>query len=366
MEKKSWNVVGLMSGTSLDGLDIALCQFHLDGEGTFSYGIQKAVTSPYSDEEKGRLSLMGASALDLAEANAWFGHFCGQKVRTFLQENQLSADLVASHGHTVFHQPARSFTMQIGDGASIAAVTGLPVVSDFRTMDVALGGQGAPLVPIGDLLLFQEYVFCLNLGGIANISVKKEGGILAYDVCPANMVLNLIAKQGGMEYDHNGEMAKRGKVDGALLSKLELLEFYRQPSPKSLGKEWVDQVMVPLLQRSELYLEDKMATLCEHIALRISSEVIRYAAQDSRMLVTGGGAFHGYLIEKIKEKIEGVCQVEIPNPELVCFKEALVFAFLGLLRIKNKPNSLRQVTGAGSDSIGGALYGDFSRLLPNF
>jgi anhydro-N-acetylmuramic acid kinase len=363
MERKIWKIVGLMSGTSLDGLDIALCEFSLEKTKEVSFRILKSTTIEYTEHEKTRLSLMEASAVQLAETDVWFGGFCGEKVSDFLQKHSLQADLVASHGHTVFHQPSKKFSTQIGQGAALSASAGLPVVCDFRSMDVALGGQGAPLVPIGDQLLFKEFAFCLNLGGIANISVKRGDGIIAYDVCPANIPFNLLARQKGMEYDRNGEMARKGKVDELLLAKMEQLGFYSLPSPKSLGKEWIDEAFLPLLNSSSLTIEDKMATVCEHVSKRIAEEVLQYASMGSSLLVTGGGAFHSYLIEKLEEKLGNRCTVHIPVAQLVNFKEALVFAFLGYLRVNNKVNSLGQVTGARKDSIGGALYGDFSKLF---
>lgn len=351
-----------MSGTSLDGLDIALCEFSLENEQVQSFKIQEAITIPYTESQKESLQLMQASALDLVKVDFAFGKLIGESVKAFLVSKKLKVDFVASHGHTVFHQPYLGFTSQIGNGAAVSAASGLPVVSDFRSMDVALGGQGAPLVPIGDLLLFDQYKYCLNLGGIANISVKENGQIYAFDVCPANMPLNVLVNEIGLQYDEDGKLARSGSINHDLLAKLNALDFYAKTPPKSLGKEWVDTVFMPIITSSDCSLEDILATICEHIALQIS-EVVSESNEISKMLVTGGGAFNTFLIERIIFKLNNRCEVFVPDAQLVGFKEALIFAFLGLLRVQNKPNALQSVTGASNDNIGGALYGDFSRLL---
>lgn len=359
---RKYYVVGAMSGTSLDGLDIAFCEFSVKDNELRAFSILDAHTFSYSEEEKNMLSLMKASAQELAQADFAFGRKIGISVKAFLEERGLQADMVASHGHTIFHQPALGFTTQIGNGAAISAMIGLPVVSDFRSMDVALEGQGAPLVPIGDLLLFQEYHYCLNLGGIANISVKKEGSIFAYDICPANMPLNLLVNQIGLEFDRNGDIARSGKVHNELLAKLDSLTFYQQPFPKSLGKEWVDTEFLPLIESFDIPLKDKLATVCEHISIQIANEIAQSPSHNAKLLVTGGGAFNSHLVTLIQDKLRSKCEVVVPDKQLVNFKEALIFAFLGLLRVQNKPNALKSVTGAQADNIGGALYGDFSRL----
>lgn len=351
-----------MSGTSLDGLDIALCEFNLENEQVHSFEIREAITIPYSDSQKESLKLMQASALELVKADFAFGKWIGESVKVFVASKKLKVDFVASHGHTVFHQPHAGFTSQIGNGAAISAACGLPVVSDFRSMDVASGGQGAPLVPIGDLLLFGQYKYCLNLGGIANISVKENGLIYAFDVCPANMPLNMLVSEIGLQYDEDGNLARSGIVNQALLAKLNALDFYAKTPPKSLGKEWVDTVFMSIIISSKCSLEDTLATICEHIALKIT-EAVSESNEISKMLVTGGGAFNAFLIERIQTKLNNRCELVVPDPELIGFKEALIFAFLGLLRIQNKPNALKSATGASCDNIGGALYGDFCHLL---
>lgn len=348
-----------MSGTSLDGLDIALCDFERHHKG-WTYKIVKAETIEYPTRRRIELNdLLYATAEQLAFTDMDFGSFIGKEVKSFLEKNKLKADFIASHGHTIFHQPARRFTYQIGSGAAVCAASGLPVVSDFRSIDVALGGQGAPLVPIGDKLLFSEYDVCLNLGGIANISFDKGGKRLAFDCCPVNIVLNALAKEKGLEYDKDGLLAQKGIVDDNLFDALNKLSYYQQPFPKSLGKEWIDKEVFPIVNASTISVEDKLATFCAHIAKQLSNSIV---VDKGKLLATGGGAFNSFLIEKIKEALQGITVV-VPEHNIVSYKEALVFAFLGILRVRNEVNSLSSVTGASSDNIGGALYGNFSGLL---
>ena len=349
-----------MSGTSLDGLDIALCEFKNE-KGKWSYTITKAETLEYSAERRTELnSLLYATAEQLACADMDFGYYIGKVAKAFLKENNLEADFISSHGHTIFHQPAKGFTYQIGSGAAITAASSLPVVSDFRSVDVGLGGQGAPLVPIGDQLLFNEFDFCLNLGGIANISFNKGGKRIAFDCCPVNIVLNELAKEKGLEYDKDGLLARKGTVNKELLDQLNALDYYKQPFPKSLGKEWIDKEVFPIINSFPTSTtEDKLATVCTHIAQQLGSIT---SGKKGKLLATGGGAFNSFLIEKIKEASPTVTVV-VPEKNIVAFKEALVFAFLGILRVRNEVNCLSSVTGALSDSIGGALYGNFSQLL---
>lgn len=349
-----------MSGTSLDGLDIAYCEFSKKGK-RWSYLIKTASTIDYSLQQKKMFSdLMKTSAEELAFADAQFGSFVGKSVKKFLSSKKLKADFICSHGHTIFHQPVRAFTYQLGSGASISAECQLPVVSDFRSLDVALGGQGAPLVPIGDQLLFSDYDFCLNLGGISNISFESKKKRIAFDISPVNIVLNALSKQKGLEYDESGKLASAGNVDQELLKALNLLDFYKQKFPKSLGNEWIDDHVFPIVNSSSISIEDKLSTFCEHIAdqLQLVIEKVPSPVKKKRtLLITGGGAFNTYLINRMRDKLKGKVEVIIPDKNIVMFKEALIFAFLGVLRIRNENNSLRSVTGASIDSIGGALYG---------
>lgn len=341
-----------MSGTSLDGLDIAYCQFERSGT-KWSFRIHCAETVPYSEEWRTRLSnLEKGSALDLATTDTEYGHLAGSLTRTFIDKHNIFPDFIASHGHTVFHQPEKRITWQIGKGSSIAAETGLPVVCDFRSLDVALGGQGAPLVPIGDRLLFGEYDYCLNLGGFANISHEKDGERIAYDICPVNIVLNHLAGKTGKAFDPSGQMARSGDLSPALFDELNRLSYYGKLPPKSLGKEWVLSHIFPVLENAPIQINDQMNTFCEHIAAQVAKST---AGQGKgKMLITGGGAFNGYLVERIKE-LSGN-EIILPDENTINFKEALIFAFLGVLRWREETNCLRSVTGAGKDTSGGAIY----------
>ncbi|MBL7137840.1 MAG: anhydro-N-acetylmuramic acid kinase [Bacteroidales bacterium] len=349
-------IIGLMSGTSLDGLDIAFCRFK-SFEGSWTYEILQAETVPYSREWQIRLSSMdGRLAADLAQTDCDLGHLMGKMTRTFMEKHRITADFIASHGQTVFHQPHLRWTTQIGKGAAIAAETGLPVVCDFRSTDVALGGQGAPVVPIGDQLLFSDYQYCLNLGGFANISFHRDGKRVAYDICPANMVLNELANQTGKAYDDKGDLARSGSLLPDLLESLNQLPFYHQPPPKSLGKEWVDQHIYPILdlptRNPKPETRNLLHTWCEHIAIQVGNNT--GTDRVNKLLITGGGALNQYLMERIRHYV--TAEVVIPDLQTIQFKEALIFAFLGLLRWRNEVNVLSTVTGAKRDSIGGAIY----------
>lgn len=346
----SQDVIGVMSGTSLDGLDIAFCSFVYDRNWRFE--IKQAETIPYSENWKHRLRNAPAlSGIDLYKLHNDFGKYIGAAVKHFINKHQIKAHLIASHGHTVFHQPENKLTLQIGNGAEIAAETGITSISDFRSFDVALGGQGAPLVPIGDELLFSEYDYCINIGGFANISFKEKKQRLAYDISPANIILNQLAQQLGHAYDENGHLGRSGKLNHQLIKQLNDLPYYRQNFPKSLGKEWLDQHFIPVLNDSNLSIPDQLTTIYHHIADQISKSITK---TNSKVLISGGGAYNQYLIELIKQRSKST--IEIPNKTIIDFKEALIFAFLGTLRYQNQINCLCSVTGAKRDSCGGIIH----------
>jgi anhydro-N-acetylmuramic acid kinase len=358
-----YHVVGLMSGSSLDGLDIAYCEFTFDN-GKWSFKILKTAVVEYPDEWAQEIKgLPVAHAKTLWETHAGLGNYFGLQVNDFIKKNSLKGkvDLVASHGHTIFHFPEKRFTTQIGDGAAIAARTNLPVVCDFRSIDIADGGQGTPIVPIGDQLLFPHFRFCLNIGGIANISCKTTHSIVAFDICCANQVLNMLANRSGKEYDANGDIAKSGNVNDDLLTKLNSIGYYPLPYPKSLDNSFSREVILPVLEEVPLSIEDKMRTYVEHIAVQVDAHVKMIARKEKiefnskeKILATGGGAFNKFLIERIQAQAK--LQVEVPGDETVKFKEALVIAFMGVLRVRKEVNVLKSVTGASKDSIGGAVY----------
>ena len=377
------DVVGLMSGTSLDGLD--LCCVHFDYDGAWRYRIVKAesVDFPASLHEK-LATAQSMSALEYARLHSDYGLYLGEQVRDFVSRNGLKVNLVASHGQTIFHQPGVRFTAQIGSGAGIAATCGIDTVCDFRTTDVALGGQGAPLVPIGDAVLFADYDYCLNLGGFSNISYADGAGLpevrcepsgfeasrpeeratlhqagaqpaqpakrIAYDISPVNYVLNHYAGKSGMAYDKDGATARSGKVCESLLKALNALPFYAQAGPKSLGREWVEAEVFPLIESFALPVEDVLATFVEHVAVQVGRHV-----RGGRVLVTGGGARNVYLVERMQAVAPQAAFV-VPDPLTIDFKEALIFALLGALYVAGMPNCLASVTGAAHDNIGGCLY----------
>jgi anhydro-N-acetylmuramic acid kinase len=347
----TYRVAGLMSGTSLDGVDIALCVFERRGA-KWKFTIEAAETVPYSMSRQRVLTgLMNTDAENFAKENAAYGKTLGELVKLFLKRKKTTADFIASHGHTIFHQPQNHFTTQAGNGAALSIASGLPVVCDFRTADVALGGQGAPLVPIGDKLLFGDYDSCLNLGGIANISFERLGKRIAFDVCPVNMVLNHLSSGRGKRYDHGGKMAESGAIRPQLLKQLNSLPFYKMSTPKSLGREEIVKHFFRIMENDPGSIEDKLHTFCEHIAIQISS-VIRH--RNGKMLVTGGGAYNNFLMSRIRHYSD--LQVIIPGKIIIEFKEAMIFALLGVLRWRNEVNCLKSVTGAERDSCGGAIY----------
>lgn len=347
-----YNVIGIMSGTSLDGVDLAHCTFEMQDK-KLTYYVNNCETIAYSYEWLTRLrTLHLGSALEYAETHTMYGRYLGELVKTFVNKHQLATDFVSSHGHTIFHKPAQHYTSQIGEGAAIAAISGLPVICDFRTGDVAHGGQGAPLVPIGDELLFGEFDYCLNLGGFANISFNKNKTRIAFDIAPANIILNKIANRFGMPYDKGGKIASSGKIDTQLLETLNNISFYKLKPPKSLGREWLEETMMPIIELCNLSNEDIACTLCEHIGMQIGTVVDEDTSQ--KILITGGGAFNTFLLGRIKAHTKA--QIVLPEAGIINFKEALVFAFLGVLRWDQKNNCLSTVTGAKKDNCGGALY----------
>lgn len=350
-------IIGLMSGTSLDGVDVAACRFWQENE-TWHYAIDAANTYPFSKEWKIKLenaSLL--SGLELQLLHNEFGRLLGNFVQDFISNHAIHAQIIASHGHTIFHQPDKKLTVQIGSGAEIAAITCLDVINDFRVIDVALNGQGAPLVPIGDELLFAQYDACVNLGGFANISTRNKGKRIAWDICPVNIALNYMAQKMDFDYDKNGELARSGKLIPELYEYLLSLSYYQLSFPKSLGKEWVETHIFSYLSQNNWNTMDVLHTLTQHCAQVIAQEI--QGIEASNALFTGGGTLNTYLMELIRKKTS--CSIIIPAPHLIHFKEALIFAFLGHLRSLEHHNSLQAVTGATRNSIGGSWWKGISQ-----
>lgn len=354
--RSKYRVIGIMSGTSLDGLDIAYCVFENRQSG-WKYSIEQSSAVKYSPKWLSRLSrahtLAGA---DLMALDADFGAYLGDLIRNFVLKHRVKVDFIASHGHTVFHQPENGFTTQIGNGYSMAVASGLPVVYDFRMLDVALGGEGAPLVPVGDKFLFNEYDVCLNMGGIANLSLDVKGKRLAYDICFCNTPLNILAAEASMKFDRNGTMAAGGSVDKKLLTSLtKLYQKYRTRRP-SLGREIFEKHFARMVAGNSVSLEDRLATFTESAAIEIC-RAIKSHRSDSRVLCTGGGAFNSFLISRMLEHGGDELAFIIPDEQVVKFKEAMVFGFLGVLRVRNEINCLKSVTSADRDSSGGTMIG---------
>ena len=346
----TFHAIGLMSGTSLDGLDLCFAKFIKENAG-WNYEILQAETLPYSDlwEEKLRNSI-NLKAEELFELNSRFGFFLAKKTQEFIEKHSLkNIDVIASHGHTVFHQPEKKYTVQIGDGKAIKILTNIPVVYDFRSQDVLMGGNGAPLVPIGDELLFSEFDACLNLGGFSNISFKENGRRIAFDICPVNIVLNYFSKYLGKDYDENGDFAKSGKINLGILDQLNAFEYYHQTPPKSLGIEWVNANIFPRL-RTETP-ENNLATFTEHAAFQIAKIFEKHDLK--KVLFTGGGTYNSHLLDRIRHHSES--EIIVPAKEVIDYKEALIFAFMGVLRINNEINVLSSATGSSEDHITGIL-----------
>lgn len=356
-----YRAIGLMSGSSLDGLDIAFAEFHESG-GKWTYEIQAAACYPYPEEWVARLrDATQLRAFDYQLLHTEYGHYLGRQVNRFIEENDLHfrVALVASHGHTSFHVPGRGMTAQLGDGAALAAETQLPVVTDLRAMDVALGGQGAPIVPVGERLLLGNYDYFLNIGGIANISANRDNYI-AFDCCPANRVLNLLSQLGGQSYDAGGALAATGQVNQALLQQLNALPFYQQPWPRSLANDFGTDVIFPLIRDAALSVADALRTYAEHIAIQVCQSVAALQTREAgaqQLLATGGGAFNTFLVERMRTLLQPLeVEVVLPEPLLIEYKEALIMALAGILRWREDNNVFASVTGARRDSIGGALW----------
>lgn len=348
---KDFKVIGLMSGSSLDGVDIAYVNFSHDNRRWF-FNIVEAGNVPYTSSWKEKLSsAFNKDAEELKQLDIEYGQYLGTITKRFINKYELAPKLIASHGHTIFHRPEEHYTLQIGDGNEIANITGITTINDFRSEDVKKGGQGAPLVPIGDKHLFADYPICLNIGGIANISYDVDDKRLAYDICMANQLLNYLANKLGYDYDNNGNFARQGSVNEILLNKLNDNAYYTQKAPKSLGREFFEDNQRYVIDNSDIDIKDIMATATEYVAHQIA--VATNHLEKSKILITGGGAKNNYLIERI----EALCKHEIviPDTTIIDYKEALIFAFLGVLKMEGKTNVLSSVTGASSDSSSGNI-----------
>lgn len=358
-------ILGLMSGSSLDGLDLAFCEFQFANDAILEWRIVQAETMPYSEAWQEKLrGLPHVSGRDLLLAHAHYGHYMGELVHAFLGKYALKPDFIASHGHTIFHFPKERMTLQIGDGSAIAATTGYPVVCDFRAMDVALGGQGAPMAPIADRYLFSEYDFMLNLGGIANVTAHSNDKYIAFDISGANQVLNKLVQPLDLEYDAGGKIAASGNLNETLLAQADALPYHQLAYPKSLGNDWVQEQLIPIYTQFNASVEDKLHTACVQIARQTARDLTQvihkehFTKETYHLLATGGGAFNDFLIECLQTYCQPLSiEILVPDNLIVSFKEAAMIALAGLLRMNNQANCMASVTGARQNAIGGGIYG---------
>lgn len=352
MIKNNYRVLGVMSGTSLDGIDLVYVSFHLNK--TWEFKILKAETMLYTEQWKNVLKdLVAFSLEELKAIDVDYTAYLATVISDFMSKHNIEGvDAVCSHGHTALHQPENKLTYQIGNRKELASLIKETVVCDFRVQDVMLGGQGAPLVPIGDELLFSEFDYCINFGGFANISSRIGNDRVAYDICPVNIVLNHYVKTLGLDYDDEGKVSKSGKVNDHLLEELNSLSFYKIEPPKSLGLEWVQKNVFPLINAHKLKVEDVLRTFVEHVAIQVSN-VIKEKPSGS-VFITGGGAYNKFLIERIK--VLNRNKIVIPQRDIIEFKEALIFGFLGILKLRNEINCLQSVTGASKNHSTGVIF----------
>ena len=352
MKKTDYRLIGVMSGTSLDGIDLVLVEMNFSEK--ISYSILNAETFPYPREWQNKLT--DAVNLEPAELNALdyeYTAFLAKTIQRFIQKYDIDLlDAVCSHGHTVKHIPKQGLTFQIGNLPKLSEIIGIPVVCDFRVQDVELGGEGAPLVPIGDRLLFNEYKYCINLGGFANISMEENSKRIAYDICPFNTVLNFFSRKMGKDYDEDGKIAACGEMDEILLERLNKLKYYQIPPPKSLGIEWVNCEMIPLIEKFQNDIPVILKTYTTHIATQLANCLDNNP--ESKVLLTGGGTFNSFFIKQLRKKSN--CDFIIPDKRLIDFKEALIFALLGVLKLRGEINVLKSVTGAKIDHSSGRIY----------
>lgn len=356
MTKVNYNVLGVMSGTSLDGIDVANISFELKN-GSWTFQIHDAQTIPYSKEWIERLkNAVDFTTEELDVLNDDYTKLLASVLNNFILDKGIKdLDAVCSHGHTILHQPQNGFTLQIGNKEELARLIQNKVVCDFRVQDVKLGGQGAPLVPIGDRLLFDDYTYCLNLGGFSNISFEENGARIAFDISPVNTVLNYYAGIVGFDYDDRGAIAAEGNVIPELMSELNTLEFYSKDYPKSLGFEFVKTIVLPLMESYDATPQDKLRTFTDHVAIQIAKVILGRGTVNSSLLITGGGAYNDYLINIMKELLPDT-YISIPDDITIQYKEALIFGLLGVLRLRGDINVLSSVTGAKHDHSSGNIF----------
>ncbi|SHK57590.1 anhydro-N-acetylmuramic acid kinase [Maribacter aquivivus] len=354
---KIYKIIGLMSGTSLDGLDLAYCHIW-EKNGVWEFDIKETKSVKYSSEMLNTLkNAISLSAEKLIKLHNTYGTWLGEQTSIFINVNKLDVDYIASHGHTTHHRPEMALTFQVGSGQHLANATGIKVIADFRTNDLALGGQGAPLVPIGDRMFFNEYDYCLNLGGISNVSFEVKDKRIAYDIGLANMILNYITRKVDLEYDEDGKLARSGNINTKMLEQLNSLKYYLLPHPKSIGYEWFLEEVVPIVEDNDDTIENLLHTSIHHICDKVAQQInLNFKHNKQQLLITGGGALNSFLIETLQQKLGDTTKVVVPEKIIIEFKEALVFALMSVLRVEQLTNVLSSVTGAKKDSSSGVLF----------
>ncbi len=352
-----------MSGSSLDGVDLAYCHFSTDGK-DIRYDLKIAETIPFSPSWMTRLKhLPTQNALTFVKTHTYFGHYLGELVNGFIKKHQIEVDFIASHGHTIFHAPDKRFTTQIGDGGAMAAITQRTVVCDFRTQDIAIDGEGTPIAPAADRFLFSDYDFCMNIGGIANITCNANGKIIAFDIASANQVLNAMANILDLEYDKNGALAQQGEVNTEILAELATFDYFKNSYPKSIANAWIQTQIIPIYLAIDCPIKDKLRTAVEHLAIQVRKSIQQIIEQenfekdDYQLIVSGGGALNSFLMETIQIAIQPLkVKIVIPSNEIIEYKEAVLMGLMGVLRIEERANCFSSVTGAKRDTVGGAVY----------
>ena len=353
MKKDYYNVIGVMSGTSLDGVDLAHIQFCLNNA-KWTFEILESETVGYSQSWTNHLKLAtDYSETELKKLNLEYTKLLATIISTFIKKHKIeNLDAVCSHGHTILHQPEKGLTLQIGNLPEISSLIKQTVICDFRVQDLKLGGQGAPLVPIGDRILFSEYDYCMNLGGFSNVSFEQNGERIAFDISPVNTVLNYYANELGLNYDDKGNISRTGNINENLLNELNALDFYQQKFPKSLGFEFVKEIVLPMIEGYKIPIEDKLRTFTEHVALQTA---LALPNKKGKILITGGGAYNDFIVKSIQSYLPKM-EIIIPSTKILEFKEALIFALLGVLKLRGEINVLSSVTGAKMDHSSGSIY----------
>ncbi len=355
------NVLGIISGSSLDGLDMSLCSFDGLTPGQMVWDMHVGVTMPFDESLISRLSVVTTlSAKDLLQLEVDFSKFCAKAINDLIKQHDLKVDYICSHGHTVYHFPQDGYTLQIGKGSILAELTGIPSIVDVRANDIAQGGEGAPVAPIVEQYLYPGYDYYFNLGGIANVSYHKDQVITSIDSCPCNQVLNHVVGELGKAYDDKGKLARSGKVSKSLITAWQKLDYFAQAFPKSMDNSWVQEVFIPIMPRFNLSHEDRLATMVEFAAIQLAEDCKKLSDSKGRTytgLITGGGGFNDFLVERMQVHVSDFgLTLNLPDGKTINFKEAILMALMGYLRVNEQNNTIPTVTGAQKATKGGAIY----------